>query len=76
VRWHEPATYRNTVSGRGIEEGIPARDCEHLRSLVPIAPEVGARTPPGFAGFNTLLVSKVRRHTCIRATPLWLRSNG
>lgn len=45
VHWHQPATYRNAVSDSGIEEDIPARDCELIRSLVPLAPQVDARRP-------------------------------
>jgi hypothetical protein len=36
LRWGEPPTYRHAKTGSGIEEDIAARDCEHVRSLVPL----------------------------------------
>lgn len=45
VRWREPATYRNAKSGSGIEEDLPARDCEHVRSLAPLVPNTTKLRP-------------------------------
>lgn len=37
IRWIEPALFVNADRGSGIKEKWPAKQCEHIRPLVPLA---------------------------------------
>ncbi len=40
IRWTEQAVYINAKSGSGIEKLEPERECEHIRSLKPLALDI------------------------------------
>ena len=43
IRWTELAIFQNATSGSGIVQTEPPRDCQHVRSLEPLALDIYER---------------------------------